>query len=281
MTTVLFIFFSYAGFSQKDCDYNPYQHQREEYIETINEIYQEDKDIDCELAEEWIQKGEEEYKSDLSEDSKIKILGKIAKINCPRAMRFFMNVILNDTSVNIREPAIGALSWFSSKEIIPFLKSYYKEELPQIEKLSIALVLCRLKEYDLAVNFLNSFCYDTNGFIKDECIQVYEFAGKTEIARKYYEHYFESADEEHLLFAATKLAEYGNYEKAYPILVKSLNDDNQSNIVSALYGLATIGDEESMNLIRERTKSDNEFIAKKAKWIFQYIEMKRREKCKE
>jgi hypothetical protein len=285
MTTVLFIFFSYAGFSQKDCDYNPYQHEREEYIQTGREIFEEYRIIDCDKIKEQIEYVINNYYSDTSSIPKFHIIEDIAKVNCTRVIDFFMEVISNDTSERVRCDAIQYLGWLRAKTSISFLLGYTKKDISEQEKINIAFTLCVMEEYDLAIKVLNSFCYDTNGFIKDECIQVYEFAGAIDLAREYYEYYFKKAEEYpeqyDLFHAATKLIEYGHYEKAYPIILAELNSDNKYRVMSALYGLARIGDEKSMDVIREYSLNKEKIACKTAQFILDYIEMKRRKKCKE
>ena len=46
---------------------------------------------------------------------------------------------------------------------------------------------------------------------------------------------------------------------------------------AALYGLAAIGTEEALQLIESQTKNKKEMVARTAKWIFQYIDIKRKE----
>jgi hypothetical protein len=71
------------------------------------------------------------------------------------------------------------------------------------------------------------------------------------------------------------------YDKTYPVFVEAINSGDEGSIHIAIYGLAAVGTEEAFALIQEQTKSQNEFIAREAKQILEYIEMTRRAKCKE
>jgi hypothetical protein len=278
--TTLSVFFSYIGFSQKDCDHNPYQHQREEYIQTGREIFNSYKDINCKEVEELIKTAKEIYYSDQSLASKRDAIGQLGKVNCQVVVDFFIDIVIKESSEQIRYDAIQYLGWIRAKSSIPFLLDFVKKDISKEEKFKIALSLCVMEEYDLAIQIISPFCYDHDGFVLEECIHIYEFAGKTEDAKKYYERYFENADKDHLLFVACKLAEYGNHEKAYPILIDALNSGDQEKMHSALFGLATIGDEKAFQLIQEQTKSKNNFIAQRSQFILNYIKRERERRQK-
>ncbi len=72
------------------------------------------------------------------------------------------------------------------------------------------------------------------------------------------------------------MAQLGEYDKTFPIFEEAIS--NGTGINAALYGLAAIGTEEAFQLIREQTQNKNEMIAKTAKRILQYIDIKRRDK---
>jgi tetratricopeptide (TPR) repeat protein len=289
IVTALFVFFSYAGLSQKDCDYNPYQHGREEYIQTCLELMKERENFDCEEAREAIKFYQKTlmYVQETNEERDIwSIIGLISSFQCPESFDFVVELMNNDTSSEpIRCGAIVSLGTKRDIKCLPILLDYAdRKPLSIDEKSSLAWAFKTIGIYndrpDLirkAVEILDKICYEQSSVL-DECIWNYYSIGG-EVAIKFFDYYFELKNPK-LLWAALRLSELGMYDKTYPIFVEAIDSGEEGSIHIALYGLAAIGTEEAFTLIKEQTKSQNEFIAREAKWIFEYIEMKRREKCK-
>ncbi|MDD4582137.1 MAG: HEAT repeat domain-containing protein [Bacteroidales bacterium] len=272
----LIIVSAFCVSAQKDKNYNPYQHAREEYIQTGKDIFESYRYTDCEIAKEWIDKYTNMYYSDTSTIPKHHVIWYLGKVNCPEVIDFYIDVISKDTSERVRCDAILYLGWLRAEKSIPFLMEYIHNPISPREKVQIASTLCVMEKYDLAINILDQFCYDENGIVIGDCIWSYYMAG-SESAIKFFEYYFKKPESR--LGAALKLAQLGVYDKTYPVFIEALKSGDTNKMHIALNGLAAIGDKKSMRLIKEHTKNKNQFIAKRAQNILNYIEMKRREKC--
>ena len=263
-------------------DYNPYQHPREEYIKEGEFFIEQYRKVNCDDDEikESIQDAiEGYYQGKYSDDEFGMIFELLGHMCCPEIIDFFADVITIDTSERMRCGAIQTLGALRAESKIPFLIDYAKNNPSEQEKIKIALSLCVMKAYEEAIKIADLFCYDEDGYVREECIAIYEFAGEREAALKHYRRFFENLKgEQYLLFAAQKLAEYGDYEKAYPIFIKFLSSTDKYKIMGALRGLAMIGDEKSIQVLKEQTKSENQVAAKESQNILNRIEQGRRKK---
>ena len=255
-------------------NYNPYQHAREEYIQTGKDIFESYRYTDCKIAKEWIDKYTNMYYSDTSTIRNTMDMVSW-QVNCPEVIDFYIDVISKDTSERVRCDAILYLGWLRAEKSIPFLMEYIHNPISREKSSNRLNALCNEK-YDLAINILDQFCYDENGIVIGDCIWSYYMAG-SESAIKFFEYYFKKPESR--LGAALKLAQLGVYDKTYPVFIEALKSGDTNKMHIALNGLAAIGDKKSMRLIKEHTKNKNQFIAKRAQNILNYIEMKRREKC--
>jgi len=263
--------------AQKCKKYNPYQHTREEYIQTGKEMFESYRYTDCEKNKEWIETHTNLYYSDTSTIPKHHVIWYLGKVNCPEVIDFYMDVISKDTSERVRCDAIQYLGWLRAEKSIPFLMEYAVQTKSLKEKNQIASTLCVIGKYDLAIDILDSFCYDENGILKENCIGVYSFAGSKKVI-KFYKNEFKKPEKR--LSAALNLAEWGVcHGKTYPVFIEALKSGDTNKMQTALYGLAAIGDKKSMHIIKEYTTNENQFIAKKAQNILNNIERKRKEKC--
>lgn len=273
----------YSASAQDSCDYNPYRHQREEYIQTGNEFLSDLLSRHCNQVD--IQLMMDQYDSDSINDiQKEDILLRIVNQPCPEVIPFLINIIKTNQSEEIRMDAIRYLGWhrYDISESKPFLLLYAKNEnISKNEKLRIATALCVMGEYISAKITLDCFCYDTNGLIDSLCVGIYDFAGYHEPAIRFYEIFFNRSERfEDKLSAALKLAEYGYYEMSFPIFVEALKSDNQETVCSGLFGLAIVGDDISIQLIKDETSNKNYYIANKSKTILTYMERRKKAKCK-
>ncbi len=265
--------------AQKCKNYNPYQHVREEYIQTGKEMFESYRYTDCEKNQEWIETHTNLYYSDTSTIPKHHVIWYLGKVNCPEVIDFYMDVISKDTSEKVRCDAIMYLGWLRAEKSISFLTTYAYQTKSFKEKNQIASTLCVIGKYDLALDILDSFCYDENGILKEYCIGVYSFAGSKKVI-KFYKNEFKKP--ERRLSAAGNLAKWGVcHGKTYPVFIEALKSRDTNEMQSALYGLAAIGDKKSMRIIKEYTTNENKVIAKQAQFILQYIEWQRAEKCNE
>ena len=98
----LIIVSAFCVSAQKDKNYNPYQHAREEYIQTGKDIFESYRYTDCEIAKEWIDKYKNMYYSDTSTIPKHHVIWYLGKVNCPEVIEFYIDVISKDTSELVR-----------------------------------------------------------------------------------------------------------------------------------------------------------------------------------
>jgi len=264
-------------------NYNPYQHLREEQIKSIQESKEERKNFDCESVKESIEKAISEY----LESKQGLILDFLGSFYCPEVnslMKIFLN---SEEDAAIRRDMIHFLGRMPDETNASFLFEFSKNpKITDKEKISIAESLCGFEKYDLAIELLNSFCLDENGISDWECITAYELSGERNIALKFYNDLFDRMKIENnrarLFGAAFGLASLGEYEKAYPVILESLESStSQHGVRSALFALAIIGDEKAFEIIKEYAQHENTFIASYANFILDYIERERRTRCEE
>ena len=262
--------------AQTDKEYNPYQHQREEYIKTGEEFFEEFKKVDCNEIQEFARNAINGYYSGEYTEKEIEhFFSRLGKMYCPEIIDFFENVIAIDNSEKIRCDAMQKLGWLRAKNSVPILMNQLNKDISDFEKACIGASLTVIGEWELAIPVLNSVCFCKDYDIRQKCLWSYYIIGN-EPAIRYFNYFFEF--QESRLWAANYLARLGKYEKTFPIFVEAIQSGITNNILSAIDGLAAIGTEEAFQLIREQTQSKNEVIAKEAKWIFEYINIKRREK---
>ena len=259
-----------------DNDYNPYQHQREEYIKTGEEFFEEFKKVDCENEEtrKYIENAINGYNNGKYIGTEFGIISQfLGKMYCPEIIAFFEEVVKKDSSETVRCDAIQKLGWLRAINSVPTLMEQLNKDISDYEKACIGSCLTIIGEWKLAETALNSVCFCKDDDIQNKCLWSYYTIGN-ESAIRYFNYFFDFPESK--LWAALFLARLGEYEKTFPVFVEAIH--NKTGINAALYGLAAIGTEESFLLIKEQIQNENEMIAKTAKWIFQYIDIKRREK---
>jgi len=264
--------------AQSDMDYNPYQHAREEYIKTGDEFFESFQKVDCNENKEFIQNAiDGYYAGEYSGEKFEEISSFLGKMYCPEIITFFEKVVEIDSSEKVRCDAMQKLGWLRAKTSVPILLNHLNSNISDYEKACIGSCLTIIGEWNLAVPVLNAVCFCKDDDILQKCIWSYYIVGG-ENAINYFNLMFEQ-DESRKPAAALFLAELGEYEKALPYFVEIMNTGGIGNqILYAIKGLAAIGTEEAFKLIKEQTQNKNEVIAKEAKWIFNYIDIKRRER---
>ena len=278
--TMLFILLM-TGFSQQEGDYNRFRHSREEYIQTGRDIFDSYKYIDC---------NEKEIKTDIginisifysdtsSIESKREAMQDLGHTNCEEVIDFYIDVLNNDTSREIRKDALLYLGWLRAKSSIPFLLGATKNnnDLAFVNK--IAITLCVMEEFDMAASILDEVCFNEDGSVNRDCIIAYEYAGKTELARNFWlSEWDKHDDDESTFYIALKLTEYGVYDISFPVIKENLlyNTDKWRRH-SALSGLAAIATEEALELIQNCTNDNDFVVADYAKFIIAELKKGRR-----
>ena len=260
-------------------EYNRYKYAREEYI-----IFSLSKDYeweDCHLVKESIEKF---YAANPKEryEHPVGYIRYIGYFQCREAYDFLETQIKENPLEEDRCAAITTLAQKLNPDYLPCILEYAeKKSLSINEKYALASAYTVFGIYndrpdliEKAVIILDELCYDYKNGVVHDCIwEYFKIGGQPALDFFYY--YLEKNNSR--LVAAQKLAELGGlneYKKTFPIFIEAINSGNQNDIHIALYGLAAIGTEDAFELIRKQTKSDNEFIAKEAKWILENINIK-------
>jgi hypothetical protein len=275
MITILFIFLSYAGLSQKDCDYNPYQYAREEYLSTLNELIKENIYNDCDAIEDHIKNCRLLYMKTESIDEKMQIIGSLNLVDCPKSFDILEYIILHDESEFVRCEAIKILGGIGVN--LQFLIEYAQKDISDYEKIivaySISFNITREKVKEASLKILDSICYTENDSIIDYCFSAYYIHGGVN-AIKYFEYLLDNSN--YQITAAVRLVDLGEYKKMESIFLKVLecDDDNDAKKKVALRGLASIGGKDNLKIIEDNTKNKNLIISRYASFILEYIKMK-------
>lgn len=280
----MIVFLFYSASAQDSCDYNPYQHLRDYYIETYQELiddYKNNSTCNPDIINQLIQ----DYYLDTSEIDKKRILEQISRFYCPDLIPSFLeNIIQNDTTGYGMLSSIERLAYYNQEQSIPILLEYSSKSKNEDNKIAVAKSFCIMQKYNLAIELLNQFCFDENGNVKGSCIKAYEHAGEVEVVKKYYESFISTLDtmqEDKKITIAYKLVQYGVYVPSRQIFIDAVNNcKNHMKIQTALYGLASIGDEDAFNVIKEQTHNKNLVVANAARFILNFIEKERKAKCK-
>mgnify|MGYP000921564339 CR=1 FL=1 len=258
--------------AQKCKNYNPYQHAREEYLKILSELQEEylNRYHDCELAMKLVQ----QYNDTNDLKVKKKLLNRITSIYCKENIPFYKNIIKNDTSEDNRCIAIFHLGGLLDKNDVDILYEHLKNDISDYEKVLIGEALYNTKNYKSGLKILNKTCYTTDLRICDKCLWCYYRNGGQEIIN-YLNFLFDSVSL-YKYSAAEKLAEFGYHDKTRPLFIEGLLSTDEDVVIAALFGLATIGGKEDLEIIQKHTHDKRAHIAQRASFILKYIERKRR-----
>ena len=262
---------------KKDSDYNPYQHQREEYIKTGEEFFEGFKKVDCdnEETQKFIDDAIDGYNNGKYTGTAFgEISNYLGKMYCPEIIAFFEEVVKKDTSEAVRCDAIQKLGWLRATSSVPVLMEQLSKNISDYEKACIGSCLTVIGEWDLAETVLNSacFCKDygiirmDDHDIRSKCMWSYYIIGN-ESSIKFFNSWFEQEEGFLKVSIAVILAELGEYEKTYPIFIEAIHSDIPNYVYESIRGLAVIGTEEALRLIEIQTQNKNEIIAKEAQGV--------------
>ncbi|MDR1112644.1 MAG: hypothetical protein LBL18_02635 [Bacteroidales bacterium] len=251
--------------------YNPFRHDRDEYIKTGREMYEEflTRVCDKDLATEMIQ----EYNKTKSKD----ILYQIGYMNCDTVVPFLQNLIILDKET--RYEALTLLGWRRPYQLLPFLLELSRKEDELFFINRIAITLCVMEQFEVAGSILDKVCFNVDGSVNKDCIIAYEYAGRTDLARKFYlSEWHKENDEDRKFGIALKLVEYGIYDISFSVIKEAIYSNDQNKRHSALYGLAAIATEEALQLIQISVKDSNIVVANTAKSIIETLKQNEIEK---
>jgi tetratricopeptide (TPR) repeat protein len=264
--------------AQEISDYNPYRQQqkeREEYLQTGREMYQDLMSRSCDqvfmnnLLEEYSKNKNNPYGKDLFYD--------IGRMNCDTVVPFLHHLLLTDANEEVRCDALLLLGWHRPQELVPFFLEYVKRDISPKEKIAVASVLCVMEHFDKALPVLDENCMKMEE-MHQNCITSYYKIGNNESARKFFSKFLDN--EFYKLSVAYYLAETGIYDQSLPIFRETIEkyeknepfkdyfgNDSVSRICVALKGLAMVGTKEAISLIGSQCQNTNSNIAKYATGI--------------
>lgn len=191
--------------------------------------------------------------------------------NCPEVIDFAIDLINTSPDKEARKIAIEMLGIRKHYDAIPLLLNHVKKEIPSDEKIVAASVLATLGKKTEALEILDCNCYGMDE-MDDNCIYTYFGLFDKETAIKYFEHYFNKPETQ--LEAAAWLAIFGVYDKTFPLFVEFLKNNTtySKGIDYSLVGLAAIGTEEALEIIKQQTKNNTSLIARSAVHTLDVIE---------
>jgi len=264
--------------AQTDCDYNPYSYKEKQAAQKRISIegYQEliAKECDTSLLRTSI----ERYNStkDVIPES-IFDLYTIAGCNCPEIIDFAIDLIVNSPDKEARKFAIGMLGFRKNYNAIPLLLNHVKKDISPDEKIIVAITLAALDRKTEALEILNGNCYALDD-MNNDCILCYVIFFDQLTAINYFEYYFNKPETQ--LEAACWLAMCGVSDKTFPLFVEFLKNNTtyERGTSYSLVGLAAIGTEEALEIIRQQTKNNTYLIARSATLIFDRLMKERSEK---
>lgn len=252
---------------QEKSDYNPYRYE-ERKIETKQNYanhYQWFLAKECDASD--LQTLIEDYNT----TKNTQILWTInGNYNCPEVIGFAIDLINTSPDKEVRKVAIWMLNFRKYYDAIPLLLNHIKKEISSDEKIVVASVLATLGKKEEALEILECNCYSIDN-MDDNCVYNYFHMFDQSTAIKYFEYYFNKPETQ--LEAACWLAQLGVYDKTFPFFVEFLknNDTYERETVYSLVGLAAIGTEEAIEIIKKYAKDDGSLTSDTADRILNRI----------
>jgi HEAT repeat protein len=127
-----------------------------------------------------------------------------------------------------------------------------------------------LKEQSIAI--LDEICYDAPLDVLATCILNY-FKLKDSAAINFFNAHLEK--EEFKLHAALFLARLGEHKQTFPIFKAALSSDDEHEVHTAIMGLAAIGTEEALELLRNLPPEKNRVTQRESRINFNLNEIKK------
>jgi len=255
-------------------DNNPYRYNEWKAAteQAYTEVRQEFLSKECDIL--LLQTFREKYST--SQD--IQYLHAIKEnCNCPEVIDYAVDLITNSSDEETRKIAIGILGFRKHYDAIPLLLNQAKKDISSNEKIAIAATLAILGKKTEALEFLNCNCYVMND-MDNTCVYAYFHLFDQSTAIEYFDYYFDKPETQ--LEAACWLAKLGVSDKTFPLFVDFLktNTTYERATSFSLVGLAAIGTEEALEIIKDVAKKDKSLISDTATRILDRIMNERREK---
>jgi HEAT repeat protein len=190
---------------------------------------------------------------------------------------FAFDLINSSSDGEARKMAIEMLGHRMYYDAIPLLLSHVKKDISLKEKIAIGKALAFMDRKADAVEILDCNCYGME-YMDNDCIETYFFLLDQLTAIKYFEYYFNKPETQ--LEAASKLASLGFYDKTFPLFVEFLENNStyKRETVYSLAGLAAIGTEEALEVIKKYAKNDQTLTSNTAASILDEVMKGRKEK---
>ena len=238
--------------AQVDEDYNPYSFEVKKASQEQIRIQGRQEFLAKKCEPEQLQKWKDFYDT-------TKIVQYLYTINqycnCPEVIDYAINLINTSPDKEARKIAILMLSYRRYYNAIPLLLSHVKKEITPDEKIEIAMALASLDRKEEALEILDCNCYTIDEMHHD-CVYTYITFFDKPTAMKYFEHCFNKPEMQ--LQAACWLAMCGIYDKTFPLFVEFLENNTtyERETVYSFCGLAAIGSEEAIEIIKKYVKYD-------------------------
>jgi len=228
---------------------------KEDFFKETQEKYTANVDINELVAE---------LKSD-HEDTKLSaiwILGLLPNTNQTADLE---NLLVNDPSNAVRMACVKSLKYLKSTKSIPVLITGLNTQDTQL-KLEIALTLASLGEKTESFKALQELGAKGEWKITlDTHLGYLDIATNDAIAQLEIE--LQNENPYVSVDAAIILAELGYFEEAFPTLRYRLNDADKYIRMSAIRGLAYIGNSESIELIKSMLDDNESIVRERSKLI--------------
>ena len=279
---VLTVLFVPIAAQTPNYDYHPYEYAQEELFLTslgVREVYESD---DCDRAIEIINRfSQAEARGD--EKEKYNLMRSVSFFQCEESYNFLETQIKRNPSETDRCNAIMFLAWMLNPDYLPCILEYAKKDRLSIqEKAAIATAFMVFGIHDAnldlkeqAIKMLDEICVDAPPQILGSCILNY-FSLRGDMAIKFFT--AQLKQEEFKLYAALFLAQLGEHEQAFPILVEALSSEDTYEIHTAVMGLAAIGTGEAIQLIRNLPPEKNRHTLKRPQINFDLMNIKKGDK---
>jgi hypothetical protein len=227
---------------------------------------------------------------DLIKDQQIKLIGLInfetlkqdiyssdekTKLNAIDMLSYFPehanilkieDLLLNDTSSDVRNQCVRSLEILGSKSSIPFLISALNDKNKKI-RIKAALALAALGEKEKCSNFI-TLLWDNGGATAPlySCHLAFVDLATIDAIRMLI---FDTNNKDKFiaLDAAINLAQLGYFNEALPVFISELTDNDKYSRIAALRGLAYIGSNGAVELIKSKLNDRDPLVRKNAAMI--------------
>ena len=195
----------------------------------------------------------------------MRTIGILERVNDNKQITALEDLLLNDSSSKVRAECAEALKWLESKDSKPILIKSLGNSDKRV-RLESALALAALGEKILSLKTLSDIFISANSRDKLACIQGFRDIA-TNDAIEILCVATNSNDPHVAVYAAIILAQLKYSDYSFPKLEGFLTHDDKYVRMSALSGLAYIGDKKSLDLISQLLNDDELLVRKRAQRI--------------